>query len=100
MTIEEIQEAALNAAPADGGNFCDGFEACAEWMQKQTGWISVRDGLPDSLGNGYSDRVLVCLEDGSVFTDTYWHSPLNEWTNVEKNDVVTHWQKIPSPPLK
>lgn len=60
--------------------------------QKNGGWISVDDELPESNGNFY----LVYTEAGRTCECRYY---CDEWiTTYCNNEKATHWQPLPQPP--
>lgn len=70
--------------------------------EKNEGWISVKERLPDEEG------IYIVFWDGEVTTLTYvppfhehpygWHAVCGlDWTKVRMNDV-THWMLFPEPP--
>lgn len=65
------------------------------WLARarQPAWIAVTDSLPDD------DRVvLVCAEDGSIFTDIWLEDDLVWQTAAELGLTVRYWQELPEPP--
>ena len=83
--------------------FKNGYE---KGKQDATGWISVKDRLPDT---GKMEKYLVVAKSNIKTGDCYiwlaWHSPKKgfffydpEWANVNINSSVTHWMPLPQPP--
>ena len=74
------------------------------WEEKQTGWISVKDRLPDQelleYWKRYSQRsveVLVMIEGASHSTTLTWDG--NRFSDDCHNEYeVTHWMPLPEPP--
>lgn len=75
-----------------------------EREEKQTGWISVKDRLPDQelleYWKRYSQRsveVLVMIEGASHSTTLTWDG--NRFSDDCHNEYeVTHWMPLPEPP--
>lgn len=71
-----------------------------EREQKESGWISVSDRMPEcwsqhgkAYGSGY---LLTANSHGEITINQYWQSPDDvKW---EEDVEVTHWQPLPSAP--
>ena len=81
------------------------FKAWLSGEEKQTGWISVEDRLPDQellleYWKRYSQRsveVLVMIEGASHSTTLTWDG--NRFSDDCHNEYeVTHWMPLPEPP--
>ena len=78
-----------------------------KWLsgeEKQTGWISVKDRLPDQELLEYVKRyheksveVLVMIKDGKIATTLTWDG--NDFSDdVHNKYEVIHWMPLPNPP--
>lgn len=65
-------------------------------MHDKSGWISVKDRLPET-----DDTVLVCLQRGGYelgfYSDDSWRSLYLSYFETKELDV-THWMPLPEPP--
>ena len=92
-----------------------GYDFCPECMkdfknwasgaeEKQTGWISVKDRLPDQELLEHMKRyqeksveVLVMIKGGKIATALTWDG--NSFSDGIHNEYeVTHWMPLPEPP--
>lgn len=63
--------------------------------QKQRGWISVEDRMPEKQRIGIADNpIIVSTKEGKIFATSYCSLG---WANLYGKEV-THWQPLPSPP--
>lgn len=71
-------------------------------------WISVKDHLPEIIGNTSSEDVLIHLKNGEQYVaflvgednengvEAFWST--SDMHRDFECDVVTHWQPLPKPP--
>lgn len=90
--------------PADDYNIAKNYpdESPSGEGDAVDGWISVEKELPeDRPGWSNSADVNICLEGGFVSTGSYSYL-LKKWYDYIYNGrlKITHWQKLPKPPIK
>lgn len=69
------------------------LRAQQEAIRLSTGWISVKDKLPDRDGS----YIVHSGKSGAVFTAHFWARD-GHWSGRSLDLNVTHWMPLPEPP--
>lgn len=98
---------------AEGGWYHTKAEAIEHWNMRLSGWISVKDKLPNvgervlvfgvsklDWAKGRNVIAITSMSDYNIFdsrtkTDPYWISP---WQYFMTDYEITHWMALPTEP--
>lgn len=105
MTEEERDEMMRSNWKAQMAFLGYGPDGLALPQKKTSGWISVKDRLPEKDGlylvYGMSEAMRELLPDCVPIWLCYWRRKYEGWYDIEMcrgYDFITHWMPLPEPP--